>query len=36
LTQVLLELPLNHLTFMAVGREIGTLVGVAKPGPSSG
>ena len=36
LTHVLLEFPLNHVTFMAVGREIGSLLGVGKPGPSPG
>ncbi|HYB44268.1 MAG TPA: hypothetical protein VEL75_21015 [Candidatus Methylomirabilis sp.] len=35
-SHVLLEFPLNHVTFMAVGRELGGLVKVHRVGPSPG
>ena len=36
LGHVLLEFPLNHVTFVTIGREIGGLLRVRKVGPSSG
>jgi len=33
---VLLEFPLNHMTVMSIGRELGGLARVQKAGPSPG